>query len=65
MITRLTAGALGSAHGFLGRTGGVSRGLFDSLNVGLGSTDDPAHVRENRARALNAVAPGAMRRGQR
>lgn len=60
MITCLTAGALGFAHGFLGRTGGVSRGLFDSLNVGLGSSDDPAHVRENRVRALNAVAPGAQ-----
>jgi YfiH family protein len=37
----------------------VSQGIFDSLNVGLGSSDDQAHVRENRARALAAVAPGA------
>ena len=59
MITRLTAGSLGFPHGFLGRTGGVSQGLFDSLNVGLGSSDDPAHVHENRRRARDAVAPTA------
>ena len=49
----------GLAHGFLGRTGGVSTGLFASLNVGLGSTDARAAVAENRARAVVAVAPGA------
>jgi len=46
-------------HGFLGRRGGVSSGLFASLNTGLGSSDDPAAVAENRARAAQAVAPGA------
>lgn len=60
MITRLTAQGLTSPHGFLGRTGGVSTGLYASLNVGLGSADTAAHVRENRVRALNAVAPGAQ-----
>lgn len=60
MLTRLTSPLLeGTAHGFLGRTGGVSEGLFESLNVGLGSSDDPARVRDNRARALASVAPGA------
>lgn len=59
MITRLVARGLTSPHGFLGRTGGVSQGIFDSLNVGLGSSDAPDAVRENRARALAAVAPGA------
>lgn len=58
MITCLQAG-LPAPHGFLGRTGGVSTGLYDSLNVGLGSDDDPAAVRENRRRAVAAVAPGA------
>lgn len=58
MITCLPAG-LPVPHGFLGRSGGVSEGLYDSLNVGLGSGDDPAAVRENRRRALDAVAPGA------
>ena len=27
-------------HGFLGRTGGVSNGLYRSLNCGYGSGDD-------------------------
>lgn len=49
----------GIAHGFLGRRGGVSTGMFDSLNVGLGSADNPAAVAENRARAVTAVAPHA------
>jgi YfiH family protein len=37
-------------HGFFTRDGGVSRGLYGSLNCGFGSADDPAHVAENRAR---------------
>jgi YfiH family protein len=56
----LTVPALaGTRHGFLTRQGGVSSGLFASLNVGLGSSDDRAAVQENRARAVAAVAPGA------
>lgn len=46
-------------HGFLGRTGGVSTGAAASLNVGLGSGDDEAAIRENRRCAAEAVAPGA------
>jgi polyphenol oxidase len=38
-------------HAFFTRQGGVSEGLFAALNVGIGSSDDPAHVRENRRRA--------------
>jgi YfiH family protein len=49
----------GVAHGFLGRKGGVSTGDMASLNVGLGSTDDPALIAENRRRAVEAVLPGA------
>ena len=45
-------------HGFLGRGGGVSTGLHEGLNVGLGSADDPAAITENRRRAVAAVAPG-------
>lgn len=45
-------------HGFLGRKGGVSEGVCWGLNVGLGSDDDPASIRENRSRAAAAVAPG-------
>ena len=39
-------------HAFLTRVGGVSEGLFDSLNCGFGSGDDPERVAENRALAL-------------
>ena len=41
----------GIAHGFFGRQGGVSHGLFASLNCGYGSGDETMRVRENRARA--------------
>lgn len=37
-------------HAFFTREGGVSTGLYASLNGGLGSSDDPAHVIENRRR---------------
>lgn len=54
------AGVLeGIAHGFLGRVGGVSKGVVACLNVGLGSEDDPAAIAENRRRAVAAIAPGA------
>jgi len=51
--------AAGAAHGFFGRVGGVSRGIYASLNAGPGSNDDPADVAENRRRiaAALAVAP--------
>lgn len=39
-------------HGFLTRRGGVSDGIYESLNCGLGSRDDPAKVAENRERAV-------------
>jgi YfiH family protein len=42
-------------HGFFTRAGGVSEGIFASLNCGPGSGDDPAHVAANRARALAAL----------
>lgn len=38
----------GVSHAFFGRQGGVSTGLYDSLNVGPGSDDHPDHVKENR-----------------
>ena len=49
----------GVAHGFLGRTGGVSTGIHAGLNVGIGSDDDAAAVAENRRLASEAVLPGA------
>jgi YfiH family protein len=42
----------GIRHGFLTRRGGVSDGIYASLNCGLGSRDDQGAVVENRARAL-------------
>lgn len=38
------------SHGFFTREGGASMGLFEGLNTGLGSSDDPAAVAENRRR---------------
>jgi len=37
-------------HAFFTRRGGVSEGIYASLNGGLGSSDDPAKVAENRRR---------------
>ena len=50
----------GIRHGFFTREGGVSGGLYASLNGGVGSKDDMALVTENRARMAAAVgvAPG-------
>jgi YfiH family protein len=40
----------GLRHAFFSREGGVSEGVYASLNGGLGSQDDPANVVENRRR---------------
>ncbi len=40
----------GIRHGFMTRAGGVSEGIYASLNCGLGSDDSLDHVRENRRR---------------
>jgi hypothetical protein len=40
----------GLRHGFFTRQGGVSTGLYEGLNTGVGSQDDPAAVAENRGR---------------
>jgi YfiH family protein len=45
----------GVRHGFFSRRGGFSKGVYDSLNVGQGSKDDPEAVRRNRARAAAAL----------
>ena len=45
----------GAAHGFLGRDGGVSAGIYCGLNVGLGSDDEPATILENRRIAKRAI----------
>ena len=43
----------GVRHGFFTRRGGVSGGIYESLNIGTGSEDDPALVRRNRARVAD------------
>ncbi len=46
-------------HGFFTRRGGVSSGIFASLNCSLGSSDDLDHVHENRRRAMEQLGVGA------
>ena len=54
------SGHAGIAHGFFGRGGGVSHGIYASLNCGLGSRDDIAHVVENRRRVQSALGAAAI-----
>ena len=52
----------GVRHAFFTRHGGVSTGVYESLNVGRGSKDEPADVTENRRRcaAHFGVEPEAL-----
>jgi YfiH family protein len=58
-VLKLAASSLsqasGIAHGFFGRQGGVSEGIFASLNCGPGSGDVREHVIENRSRVRKAL----------
>lgn len=45
----------GVRHGFFTRQGGVSSGVYASLNCGPGSRDDAANVTENRARVAEIL----------
>jgi polyphenol oxidase len=49
----------GVQHRFFTRQGGVSAGLYSSLNCGYGSGDEPDNVRENRRRAAACFDHGA------
>ena len=49
-ITHPLLDRAGVRHGFFTREGGVSTGLYEGLNTGIGSQDDPAAVAENRRR---------------
>ena len=51
MLARLS----GIRHGFFGRRGGVSDGVYASLNAGPGSSDESAAVAENRTRIAEAM----------
>ncbi|WP_428152064.1 peptidoglycan editing factor PgeF [Brevundimonas sp.] len=49
----------GIRHGFFTRLGGVSTGLYEGLNTGLGSGDDPEAVAENRRRVAAHLGGGS------
>ena len=51
----------GISHGFFTREGGVSTGLYASLNCGVGSGDERGLVMENRARVTEALGVAADR----
>lgn len=53
--------ATGIRHGFFTRTGGVSSGIYDSLNIGTGSADDQNLVKENRRRVARWMGVEADR----
>jgi len=52
----------GINHGFFTRDGGVSKGIYQGLNVGLGSDDNRQHVEENRERVAEnlQVQPNSL-----
>jgi hypothetical protein len=58
----LLADLPGVRHAFFTRRGGTSTGLYDSLNLGRGSRDDPAAVEANRILAAErfGVAPDRL-----
>lgn len=50
----------GIAHGFFGRKGGVSTGIYRSLNCGPGSGDDRDAVIENRSRVCETLGVASL-----
>lgn len=52
----------GVRHAFFTRQGGVSKGIYEGLNVGVGSSDAAEDVAENRRRAANwfGLSPDAL-----
>jgi YfiH family protein len=51
-------GLPGLRHAFFTRRGGVSTGLYESLNLGLGSNDDPQAVAQNRGLVAGVFSVG-------
>ena len=60
LTSPLLNGVEGIRHGFFSRRGGVSRGLYDSLNVGRGSRDRVEDVEENRRRVAEALGAASL-----
>jgi len=62
MLKATTLASLdGVRHGFFTRQGGVSGGIYASLNCGPGSRDDVGDVKENRRRVADALGVPADR----
>jgi polyphenol oxidase len=55
IVTAPTLALAGVRHAFFTRKGGVSGGLYATLNGGLGSHDDAPSITENRARMAQAL----------
>jgi YfiH family protein len=55
LASSLLSSVSGLRHAFFTREGGVSEGIYESLNAGIGSQDDPAHVAENRRRMAKTM----------
>jgi YfiH family protein len=53
--SRALANLRGIRHGFFGRRGGASTGLFASMNMSETAGDKPAHVVENRRQAAGLL----------
>lgn len=52
---RSLTGLTGIRHAFFTRGGGVSSGIYESLNGGVGSHDASQHIAENRSRMASAL----------
>ncbi|MEH6401875.1 MAG: peptidoglycan editing factor PgeF [Sneathiella sp.] len=55
MITSKTFDPSIISHQFFSKSGGISSGLYGSLNCGAGSSDDPANVVENKKIAMRML----------
>ena len=54
-VVYMTAPNINTTHAFTTRTGGVSVGIFESLNLAQRAGDEPEKVRENYLRLCNAL----------
>ena len=61
LASPLLSAVPGLRHAFFTREGGASGGIYESLNGGLGSNDDPVVVAENRRRMAEQMGVTADR----
>ncbi len=55
-VSVLVSSVIPATHGFTTRQGGVSTGIYESLNLGTNRGDDEVHVRENYQRLKDALS---------